>query len=52
MMRFDNTPAAVWLRIVARDAKFAYIGVIAKVHVEGMILLTGYNHMLDGIERG
>src|SRR2546425_12931939 len=52
MMWFDSAPTTVRLRIVGRDAKFACPGVMAKVHVEGTILLTGNNHMLDGSERG
>ncbi len=52
MMWFDSAPPAVRLRIVGRDAKFACPGVMAKVCIETMILLTGNNHMVDEIERG
>ncbi len=48
MIWLDSAPLAVRLRIVGWDAKFARPGVMAKVHIEAMILLTGNNHMPDG----
>src|SRR5437868_7175668 len=48
----DIPSVAVWLSIVGRNAKFSGPGIPAKIVVEGMILLAGYQDMVDRFGTG
>src|ERR1051326_5712301 len=51
VLRSDLTPFSVRLGVVSWNAKFACPGIVAKIFIEGMILLASNKNMLDRVGR-